>query len=96
MVIVLPKVSCLDGVFLGCALGKQHQDIFPKGKAHRASSPLELVHSDLMVFATSSFKGAKYALTFIDDFARHTWVYFLKYESDVFSYFKVFKALVEN
>ena len=96
MVLVLPKVSSSDGVCPGCALGKQHQDPFPKGKSHRASSPLELIHSDLMIFPTPSFKGAKYALTFIDDFSRRTWVYFLKYKSDVLSHFKVFKALVEN
>lgn len=96
MVTSLPKVSCSDGVYPGCALGKQHQDPFPKGNANRASSLLELVHSDLMVFPHPSFTGARYALTFIDDFLRRTWVYFLKYKSDVFAHFKVFKALVEN
>ena len=39
---------------------------------------------------------AKYALTFIDDFSRYCWVYFLKHKSEVFGLFKVFKALVEN
>ena len=39
---------------------------------------------------------AKYALTFIDDFSRYYWVYFLKHKSEVFGLFKVFKALVEN
>ena len=72
MVIGLPKVSYLNGVCPGCALGKLHQDTFPKCRTHKASSPLELVRSDLMVFPTSSFKGAKYALTFIIDFSRHT------------------------
>ena len=39
---------------------------------------------------------AKYALTFIDDFSRYCWVYFLKHKSEVFGLFKVFKDLVEN
>ena len=39
---------------------------------------------------------AKYALTFIDDFSRYCWVYFLKHKSEVFDLFKVFRALVEN
>ena len=39
---------------------------------------------------------AKYALTFIDDFSRYCWVYFLKHKCEVFDPFKVFKALVEN
>ena len=39
---------------------------------------------------------AKYALTFIDDFFKYCWVYFVKHKSQVFGLFKVFKALVEN
>jgi hypothetical protein len=96
LVLGLPKVSCTDGVCPGCVLGKQHQDPFPKGKAWRATTPLELVHSDLMSFPTRSFSGAKYALTFIDDFSRRSWVYFLKYKSEVLATFKNFKAFVEK
>ena len=43
-----------------------------------------------------SMSQAKYALTFIDDFSRYCWVYFVKHKSEVFGLFKVFKALVEN
>jgi hypothetical protein len=96
LVLGLPKVSCTDGVCPGCVLGKQHQDPFPKGKALHATTPLELVHSDLMSFPTHSFSGAKYALTFIDDFSCHSWVYFLKYKSEVFATFKTFKDFVEK
>ena len=35
-------------------------------------------------------------LTFIDDFTRKVWVYFLKYKSEVFEKFFHFKALVEK
>ena len=34
--------------------------------------------------------------SFIDDFSRTTWLYFLKKKLDVFKKFKEFKALVEN
>jgi len=37
-----------------------------------------------------------YYVSFIDDFSRRTWVYFLRHKSEVFSKFKEFKALVEN
>ena len=96
LVLGLPKVSCTDGVCPGCFLGKQHQDPFPKGEALHATKPLELVHSDLMIFPTRSFSGSKYALTFIDDFSRRSWVYFLKYKTEVLATFKIFKAFVEN
>jgi transposase InsO family protein len=35
-------------------------------------------------------------LTFIDDYSRCTWVYFLKNKSEVFDNFLMFKALVEK
>jgi transposase InsO family protein len=44
----------------------------------------------------SSFYGCKYFLTFIDDFSRRIWVYFLKLKSDVFDKFLAYKALVEK
>eukprot|EP00253_Pinus_taeda_P018724 PITA_18724 len=37
-----------------------------------------------------------YYVSFIDDFSRNTWIYFLKKNFDVFDRFKEFKALVEN
>ena len=37
-----------------------------------------------------------YFLLFIDDYSRKTWVYFLKENSNIFSYFKKFKVLVEK
>ena len=43
-----------------------------------------------------SMSQSKYALTFIDEFSKYCWVYFLKHKSEVFDLFKVFKALVEN
>ena len=37
-----------------------------------------------------------YYVSFIDEFSRNTWIYFLKKKSEVFDRFKEFKALVEN
>jgi transposase InsO family protein len=37
-----------------------------------------------------------YYISFIDDFSRNTWIYFLRNKSEVFDKFKEFKALVEN
>jgi len=37
-----------------------------------------------------------YYVSFIDDFSRNTWMYFLKKKSKVFDRFKYFKTLVEN
>ena len=35
-------------------------------------------------------------VSFIDDFSRNTWIYFLKNKDEVFKKFKEFKALIEN
>lgn len=43
-----------------------------------------------------SLRGYEYLVTFIDDYSKKTWVYFLKTKDEVFSGFQEFKALVEN
>jgi transposase InsO family protein len=35
-------------------------------------------------------------MTFIDDYSRRTWIFFMKTKDEVFSRFREFKALVEN
>ena len=97
MVKGLPTIEFSNGVCNECALGKHPQDKFEKRHAWRASSPLELVHSDLMgPFPVLSMSKARYVLSFIDDYMRFTWVYFLKLKSDVFQHLKNFKAHAEN
>jgi transposase InsO family protein len=45
---------------------------------------------------SSSISGYVYYVSFIDDYSRKTWIYFLKTKAEVFSKFKKFKALIEN
>jgi hypothetical protein len=40
--------------------------------------------------------GHEHYLTFIDDYSRKTWIYFLKTKSKAFKRFQEFKALMEN
>ncbi|KAM7520343.1 hypothetical protein LguiB_019305 [Lonicera macranthoides] len=97
MVAGLPKFDCPSGVCEDCVVSKQHRDPFAKGKSWRAKKALELVHSDICGPITpSSNGGKKYIITFIDDFSRKTWVYFLLEKSDAFVAFKNYKALVEK
>jgi transposase InsO family protein len=63
----------------------------------RAEGILQLVQSD--VFGPVSFPSlvkSMYYVSFIDDFSRNTWIYFLMKKYEVFDRFKEFKALVEN
>jgi hypothetical protein len=58
--------------------------------------PLDLVHIDLMSFMVFSFSRDKYALMFINEFSCHSWVYILKYKSDLLYTFNTFKDFVEQ
>jgi transposase InsO family protein len=46
--------------------------------------------------SSPSFSRCKYLLTFIDDFSKRTYIYFLKVKIEVFDKFLANKALVEN
>jgi hypothetical protein len=97
MVIGLSLVSCRDGVCASCVHGKHHRDSFEKRASWHTSGPLQRVHSDLCgPISSPSFSGCKYFLTFIDDFSRHTWVYFLKLKRKYFDKFLAYKTLVEK
>ena len=67
------------------------------GKERRYSFVLDLVHSDVSEpMPTSSMNGSIYFPTFIDDYSRYCWIYFLKKKSEVFETFKIFKSLIDN
>lgn len=58
---------------------------------------MELVHSDVCgPFSQRSFSGARYFVSFIDDYSRKLFVYALKSKSEVFAKFLEFKNKVEN
>ena len=41
---------------------------------------------------TESIGGRFYFLTFIDDFSKKNWIYFLRHKSEMFAKFKEFKV----
>jgi hypothetical protein len=93
----LPEIHFSRGVCEGCVLGKHPQEKFDKGKSQRASTPLDLIHSDLMgPFPHPSISKARFVLIFVYDFSHFTWIYFLRQKSEVFQHLKDFKALVET
>ena len=80
----------------GCVERKQQQLPFPVEGTTRATKQLEIVHSDVSgLIKTTSNRGAKYFVTFIDDFSRKIWFYPIKAKSECFDMFKDLKALVE-
>lgn len=78
-----------------CDLGKQHRNPFPISET-RSTKILELIHTDLCgPMENKSIGGARYMLTFTDDFSRKTFLYFLKEKSQVYKIFTEFRKRVE-
>ena len=73
IVIDLPPISFSEGVCTGCIFGKHPKHNFDKGKSHRASNILQLVHSGISgPFPSLYFQMERYLLTFINDYSKHT------------------------
>ena len=70
---------------------------FPKGVERNTKKCIQAKHSDICELNNMLTRGGnRYFITFIDDCSKYTYVYILKYKDEVFSKFKVYKALVEN
>ena len=79
-----------------CVLGKQKRVSFSTAQ-HRTQGVLDYIHSDLWgPSRVPSMGGKRYMLTFVDDFSRKVWAYFLRHKNETFTMFKKFRALVEN
>jgi transposase InsO family protein len=75
---------------------KNIKNPFPK-RDSKVEGALELFHSYVCgPMPSSSISGYVYYVSFIHDYSRKTWIYFLKSKDEVFSKFKEFKALIEN
>jgi transposase InsO family protein len=69
----------------------------PRRSLWKASKQLQLVHSDICgPIKPASHSDKRYILSFIDDYTRKTWIYFLHEKSEAFTTFKIFKATVEK
>jgi hypothetical protein len=88
--------SCKLGFCKYCLYGKQQRVSF-KVASHTSKGVPDYVHSDVWgPMAVPSNGGAHYFVSFIDDFSRKVWVYFMKHKSEVFTIFKQWEAQVEN
>ena len=100
------KEGCATGIsFQGerpndckiCPMGKQARLKFSKSGS-RATKLLEVVHSDICSSETESIGGSRYFITFIDDYSRRIFIYFLKTKSEweVTKTFMDFKTQAEK
>ena len=93
----LPALQFSKHPCTGCQLGKQARTKLPKVATFQATKILQLVHSDVCgPFRTNSLGGARYFVTFIDDFSRKTWVYFLTNKDQVLTKFQHLVSFLKN
>ena len=78
-----------------CKLDKSKSLSFPSHSTH-AEKCFDLVHGD--VWGISQFISHahyKYFVTFINNYNKHTWIYFFSSKSKVFSIFQIYVAYIE-
>ena len=94
---LLPGVrSCKLEFCKYCLMGKQCRVTFKTAK-HDTEGVIDYIHADVWGPVDVMSKGGiRYFLTFVDDFSKKVWVYFLKHKSEVFSCFKTWCIRVEN
>jgi hypothetical protein len=97
MVKNIPRIDHSDKLCEGCVLGKHPRNFFPKESSYRAKKVLELVHTDICGLITpNSLGNHRYFITFIDDFSRNTWVYFLEEKSEAFLFLRSLRYLLKT
>ncbi|RVW41005.1 Retrovirus-related Pol polyprotein from transposon TNT 1-94 [Vitis vinifera] len=88
----LPSLDCES-----CHFAKHHRSSLGPRLNKRVESLFELVHSDVWgPCPVTSQTGFRYFVTFVDDFSRMTWIYFMKNRSEVFSHFCAFSAEIKT
>jgi hypothetical protein len=89
------RLSNKESVCDTCQRAKGHQ--LPYSKSNSSlSHPLELIYSNVWDYAPKSVGNKQYYVSFIDDYSNFSWIYPLKFKSEVFSKFVEFQKLVEH
>src|SRR3954469_13010006 len=101
------QVACFKSKLLGsltkvnlptcepCLASKATRKSF--SKAHRASTPLDLIHSDICGPLNMRNRTNKpYFITFIDDFSRYGHIYLISHKSEALRCFEAYLNEVEN
>lgn len=97
MVNGLPNLNAMQIDCEACIRGKQTRLSFPHKNEKSSTEILQLIHTDLCgPMKCESMGRSIYFATFIDDFSRKVYVYFLRQKNEYLEKFKEFKQAVEN
>jgi len=92
---LLPRLTKVTLPFYEhCVTSKQHRLKFGTSTT-KSKCILDLIHPDVWQAPVVSLGGARYFVSFINDFSKRCWVYPIRRKADVLAVFKTFKARVE-
>ncbi|CAM8999069.1 unnamed protein product [Rhodiola kirilowii] len=93
-----PRFSSLSSLDCdSCRFAKHHRLSSSPRVNNRASTPFELVHSDVWgPCPVPSVPGFWYFVTFVDDFSHMTWIYFMKNRYELLQHFSSFCAEIQT
>jgi hypothetical protein len=83
--------SIIGTVCDACQQAKSHQLPYPISTSI-SEFPLQSVHTDVWGPVVELVGRKKYYVSFVDDFSRFTWVYLIKFKSEVFQKFQDFQT----
>ena len=94
----IPKLSRISNVLYGpCQHKKQTKAKNPSTQTSTTSTPLELLHLDLIgPTRTKSLSGKRYILVVVDNFTRYTWVIFLRSKSNAPEHIEALCTTLQN
>lgn len=93
----LPRITQPHKDCESCIVGKQTRRPFCKQLKLRLKERLEIIHSDVCgPIEPPTLVGNRYFVTFIDEFSRMIWVFFISQKTEVMNTFKYFKKQVEK
>src|SRR4029079_7495748 len=88
----IDKIECNP-----CVKAKMHRKNFNKKLIHKTTKVGEIVHSDVCgPFRTTSAGGARYFVTFIDDYSRYTIARSIQRKGQVFRVFQEIRAFYKS
>jgi hypothetical protein len=93
----LPKLDAPTQNCPICLQGKQPRSLISRLAKHRATSPFELIHTDLCgPLLVKSLGSSSYFIAFTDDYSRKMWISFLRTKDQVFAKFVEFHTMIEK
>ena len=93
----LPTSSVNKSISCDACMSSKSHHLPYSNSLHQTSKPLEVIHSDLWgPSPVTSHIGNRYYISFIDDYTKYTWLYPLKFKSDVLQVFIDFQKRIER